>query len=102
MANKPQTKAAINNLVAIVFNDIDTTLPAGVNIQDAELFPKPNTWTLYMLTANGNEAETVSTFITDQLTLQGRSYDIEVLRRKHDGVRHIDIRSTTGRYIVTF
>ena len=102
MATKPQSKTAIDNIAAAVKNDIDITLPSGVNIKEGEMYPATGTWRLHLIVASGAEAEIVGTAIVNNLNTQARSFDIERLRRTTDGFKQVNIRTLTGNYTLAW
>ena len=106
MANKTQAKAAVDNAVVSIKDEIDNRLPTGVNIKDGSLSFGPTRISIIM-DAGGVLATATSWRDTIQtnLTAAGRAYKTRssLGRRENDATNEKEIVILTNLcvYIIT-
>lgn len=103
MPTKTQSKAALDSANTIAKADIDTTLPAGVNIKDGGL--ELNPIRLHMiLDAGGTRAAAIALrdAILASLTTQAREYNVQSFlgRRSDDTGNVINIFTSLAVYTI--
>lgn len=102
MATRAEAKAAIAAASTATQNDIDVSLPAGVDIADGIINFNPRRVLYVLRTANLAAAEVLFGTITTSLNSQGRAYTVQRLRRGDDGDRTVLITSGVFTYRIIF
>ena len=97
MPTRAQAKIAMDAANTAAKAAIDK-LPSTVNIQRGHIVVNPQGWTIIMKVNTVAEAEALRDAIIAVLTLDGKSYDIETLRRSVDGEKQILITASTEIY----
>lgn len=86
MANKTQSKTAIDNAATAIKSDIDTILPTGVNVVDGSISFAPTKYVIHVNTgANIVDAMNMATTVSTNLTNAARPNTIVFQRRTDDG-----------------
>lgn len=102
MANKTQSKAAIDSAAVAVKADIDNILPVGINIVDGRIDFNPTRWG-FRLDAGGSPstAESWITSITASLTSASRSFVVKRGGRRADDPTNEGFRIETVLAVYT-
>lgn len=96
MANKNQAKAAVSAAATYFNNDIDVTLPVGVNIQDGRLDFAPTRGYIKMLAPDETTAETWKNTIVANLVTEGRQHTV-----RKEGAYAEDIHGSAAENVIT-
>lgn len=103
MPNKTQSKAAVTAAATAMNNDIDNTLPVGVNIKDGQISFGP-THLFLVLDAGGllTTANTILDAIKANLVTQNRTFKVkyEIGRREDDVPKLIRVFTDLSDYII--
>jgi len=102
MANKTQAKAAVTAAALEINNNIDTILPAGVNISDGHLSFGPTKWAIVMSVDTGGDADILEAAISTNLSAIGTIFTVSKQRRRGQGARATEIHVGNDSYRILY
>jgi len=105
MPTKTQAKAAVDNAAAAIKNDIDNTLPVGVDITDGNISFAPNHYFIRMNATTQAIADSWVATIKTNLQNQSRTFTARDFRGRREGespgfTKYIEIVTTIATYII--